>query len=554
MNTDKLTEYADYLLQTAMCRVNNICDAEDLVQETLLAALTVIEQGKQIDNLKSWLVTVLNRKYYDVLRRKYRKPTVSTDIVYELHDGANIAEDIEMSQEAENIRRCLANLTKLYREAMVRFYMHGQSVKEISAQMGVSENTVKSRLNAGRKHIRKEFTMNNYTNQSYEPETLWLCSSGQSGLNNEPCSLVGDRRIEMNLLILAYKKPVKIPELANAIGISAVYIEPIIDKLEKSELMKRVSDKYYTDFIIYSEKDRTVNFALEKELAEKLYKDIWVIAEQGLSELRHQDFYKNQSPTQQVKLDRFFAVRTIQNAVNNVRNEVCGGIEPFENYPDRPNGGKWYAMGNRYPADYDYSRYEYHNYAISGECVTNLFDYCGLSKIALCEYDCLLGAAHSGYGGNGNYVSYRMSGMEVMKMLYAIYSGREDDLPIINMHCFDNINGFIRLNYLKKDNDGKIIADVPVIKMSDRWKLYELSEKYDNMISEKYHDELMKLMQNPVKLPAHLKSVPDWQRYMNCCSSFPMLVISNAHNHGLFFKDINLSENPIPAVFIATEE
>lgn len=64
--------------------------------------------------------------------------------------------------------------------------------------------------------------------------------------------------------------------------------------------MKRVSDKYYTDFIIYSEKDRTVNFALEKELAEKLYKDIWVIAEQGLSELRQQDFYKKQSLTQQV--------------------------------------------------------------------------------------------------------------------------------------------------------------------------------------------------------------------------------------------------------------
>lgn len=121
MNTDKLTEYADYLLQTAICRVNNICDAEDLVQETLLAALTVIEQGKQIDNLKSWLVTVLNRKYYDVLRRKYRKPTISIDIVYELHDGANIAEDIEMSQDTENIRRCLANLTKLYRRLWCGF-------------------------------------------------------------------------------------------------------------------------------------------------------------------------------------------------------------------------------------------------------------------------------------------------------------------------------------------------------------------------------------------------------------------------------------------------
>ena len=73
MNKNELTEYADYLLKTAMFKVNNIEDAEDLVQETLMAALVAIHQNKPIENLKNWLVTVLHRKYYDMLRRKYRK-------------------------------------------------------------------------------------------------------------------------------------------------------------------------------------------------------------------------------------------------------------------------------------------------------------------------------------------------------------------------------------------------------------------------------------------------------------------------------------------------
>jgi len=79
MNKNELTEYADYLLKTAMYKVNNIEDAEDLAQETMLAALVAISQNKPMENPKNWLTTVLYRKYYDMLRRKYRKGTVSID-------------------------------------------------------------------------------------------------------------------------------------------------------------------------------------------------------------------------------------------------------------------------------------------------------------------------------------------------------------------------------------------------------------------------------------------------------------------------------------------
>lgn len=551
MNKNELTEYADYLLQTAMYKVKNIEDAEDLVQETLLAGLAAIHRKKPIDNPKNWLVTVLNRKYYDMLRRKYRKPIVSIDTAGEIPAPDDISERIEQSEDAENIRCCLAHLTELYRHVMVRYYMHGESVKQIAAALGIPENTVKSRLDTGRKHIGKDITMKNYTKQSYEPETLWLSDSGQCGLKNEPFSLVSGK-IEMNLLILAYEKPVTIPELAGAIGISTTYIEPIVEKLVNGELMKRVSDKVYTDFIIYSEADRTANLKLEAELAEKHYKGIWEIMQSGLEELHKQEYYKNLSSSQSVKLDSFFAIRTVQGAATDIRNEACGGAPLFEDYPDRKNGGKWYAMGSRYQNNYNFGEKSYLDYYISGQSENVIEDYCGLSRLALCEYDCLLGKTHQVYCGDS--IEYKMSGAEVMKMLYAIHDGREDTLPIINVHCFDNINTFKKTGYLSSDDQNKVICDVPVLKMSDRWKLYELSEKYDNMISEKFHDEIMKLMHDPVKLPPHLKSVPDFLRYMQCHATFPMRVIMNAHENGLFLAGRDLKENPAPAVFLAFEE
>lgn len=520
MNKKQLTEYADFLLKTALYKAQNICDAEDLVQDTLMAALAAAEEKKTINDPKSWLVTVLNRKYYDMLRRKYRKPAVSMDVIEDIPESSEVWEKIERSEDAENIRRCLSSLVSIYRQVMVRFYMHGESVKHIAEELGIPENTVKSRLDTGRKHIRKEFDMENYTKQSYEPEQLRLCNSGRHGMNNEPFSLVGNNRIKMNLLILAYDKPATIPELAKAIGISTAYIEPIIDKLVEGELMKRVSDRVYSDFIIYTEQDRTANIELEREIADKCYKDIWKIVGKGLDELKEYDFCKSKTASQLEKLESFFAVRTVQNSVNNIRNEVSG-ILPFEEYPDRKNGGKWFAMGNRYSNSHEYDK-EYHKYSISGESVTQLDCYCGTKAIVSCEYDCALGKTHGGYYGYGK-LPFKMNQTEVSKMLYALHNGKEDDLPIINAHCFDNVDGLIKMGFLGRDESGRVINEVPVIKMSDRWELYRLSEKYDNIISEKFRNEFMKLMNDPVRLPEHLKSVPEWQRYMWCCTALPCL-------------------------------
>ena len=94
MNKNDLTEYTDLLLQAAVCKCDDLADAQDLVQDTLLIALTAIVNGKEIAKPKGWLMTVLNRRYYDMLRQKYRKPTVCIDVAlkycYERPDSFTI--------------------------------------------------------------------------------------------------------------------------------------------------------------------------------------------------------------------------------------------------------------------------------------------------------------------------------------------------------------------------------------------------------------------------------------------------------------------------------
>lgn len=545
MNKNNLWSYADYLLKIAVYKTGNIIDAEDIVQETLLAALIYIDKGGSMDNPKNWLATVLNRKYYDFLRRKYRKPTVCIDVVCEQAEDKELFEEIEKSEEAENIRRCLAMLTENYREVVVRHYMKGQKLSDIAAELDVPLNTVKSRLYVGRRHMEKEFEMSNngYVRQSYEPETLWIGCTGQSGLNGEPYSLVVNDKIKMNLLILAYEKPLTVSELANAIGIPTAYVEPIVNELVKGELMGRISDKVYTDFIIFSENDRMEYFDAQKNIADKNYREIWKIVDKGLTELREQDYYKAQRRSAQQKLESHFVIHTVQHAVNIVRDNVCGGLEPFEDYAERPNGGKWYAIGNRYSNGYVWEKSPYDPYGINGEWGSGIYDFLDAKYITLNDYNTVLCPAH-------RLFEKMTDKSPAIKMLYSVYKYNKDAFSAVDKCCIDMIDEYINMGFLSRNEDGKLICEVPVISQKERARHYELSERFIGEISEKFFDSFMPLMEKPLEIPSHVKSYLKWMRYDKCCCYLPMMIILKAKEEGIYLNGV---EKPEAAVYMSVE-
>ena len=77
MDTDGLEAYADELFRAALRICGNWNDAEDLAQETLLAALQY--DGAPADR-RAWLHGVLRHKHYDLLRRRYPFLWISVQI------------------------------------------------------------------------------------------------------------------------------------------------------------------------------------------------------------------------------------------------------------------------------------------------------------------------------------------------------------------------------------------------------------------------------------------------------------------------------------------
>ena len=67
-----------YLLRVAQLQLRERDQAEDVVQETLLAALEAEDKFAGKSSVKTWLTGILKHKIIDAIRKKSREPAAST--------------------------------------------------------------------------------------------------------------------------------------------------------------------------------------------------------------------------------------------------------------------------------------------------------------------------------------------------------------------------------------------------------------------------------------------------------------------------------------------
>ena len=123
-----LSRYADRLYLAAVRKTRDSVAAEDIAQETFLAALVQLSRGKRPENVWAWLLAILSNKYCDWLREKYNRPQISfEEYPFEIA-GESVEEDEndDSEEKLEAIRRELGRLAEIHREVMIRYYMHNR--------------------------------------------------------------------------------------------------------------------------------------------------------------------------------------------------------------------------------------------------------------------------------------------------------------------------------------------------------------------------------------------------------------------------------------------
>ncbi len=134
-------------------------DAEDILQETLLASVRALPRFKGDSGLYTWLCAIARHKVSDHIQhlRKVRSQVDSdVDVLDNLHEVILSPEQTVIHREA--VLQALRSLPAEYRLVLVGKYHEGFSVRDLSQIMGRSEKAVESLLTRAREAFRAQLS------------------------------------------------------------------------------------------------------------------------------------------------------------------------------------------------------------------------------------------------------------------------------------------------------------------------------------------------------------------------------------------------------------
>jgi RNA polymerase sigma-70 factor, ECF subfamily len=143
----------------AIClrRLGNPSEAAEMTQEVFLHVLRRLDQLREPERFAGWLRQVTVRMAINRATRRLAPSSVETVVLEGAcgHHADPLAELISR-ERAQRLWEAIARLKTLDREALLAFYIQGQSLVEIAERFDVPIGTVKRRLHTARKRLKAE--------------------------------------------------------------------------------------------------------------------------------------------------------------------------------------------------------------------------------------------------------------------------------------------------------------------------------------------------------------------------------------------------------------
>jgi RNA polymerase sigma-70 factor (ECF subfamily) len=160
-------KYGDYLYRFALSRVGSQETAEDLVQETFLAALKAAPSFAGRSSERTWLTGILKNKIVDRLRQTQRTRVVADlgrrdECVDELYDGTghwkagprewegDPGRALERQEFWEAFQHCFAGLPDRLREVFSLRLLDAVPAPEVCQVLGISATNLWTLLHRAR--------------------------------------------------------------------------------------------------------------------------------------------------------------------------------------------------------------------------------------------------------------------------------------------------------------------------------------------------------------------------------------------------------------------
>jgi RNA polymerase sigma-70 factor, ECF subfamily len=154
--TTMITERLPYFRRIAMLRLDNAADAEDAVQDALLAAWRHLDQFRGQARMSTWLTAIVMNSSRTIIRRRPRVRLLPIDAPDENENRAEFLEllpdgrpdpetQFRNSEYERRLHQLFARLPPALQIVVRMRIFEGMGLRETAKALGITESAVKSR-------------------------------------------------------------------------------------------------------------------------------------------------------------------------------------------------------------------------------------------------------------------------------------------------------------------------------------------------------------------------------------------------------------------------
>ena len=142
-----------YRLALRMCGADG---ADDVTQDAFVAAWRALPNFRSDCRFSTWLYRLTTNAAIDCLRREKRHRDADDLDGVELPDGGDTPQEAAERTETQTaVRSALSALSDEHRQVLLLRYMQELDYGEIAVSLGISEGTVKSRINRAKARLKE---------------------------------------------------------------------------------------------------------------------------------------------------------------------------------------------------------------------------------------------------------------------------------------------------------------------------------------------------------------------------------------------------------------
>ncbi|MBE5814279.1 MAG: RNA polymerase sigma factor [Clostridiales bacterium] len=247
-----VTEYLKPVFGFALKRCRSLQDAEDLSQEIAIRAFRALLVRDDVADMGKFIWTVAHNTLSNYYRDNAKRMVgVSVDEVAELLAAPCADPGNDDDTEAlHRLRMEIAYLSKLQRRIVIAYYFENRKQAEIAGELGIPLGTVKWHLFEAKKELKRGMdTMRKASSLQFAPIRFSSWGINGSSGKKSPDEFLRST-LAQNICYCVRNEAKTVNEIADALGVSPVYVETEAEFLEEYGFLQLQKDRYIVNFII----------------------------------------------------------------------------------------------------------------------------------------------------------------------------------------------------------------------------------------------------------------------------------------------------------------